>query len=320
MACSLGCLAIFVLALLSWKRIASLCLWICAKVSPIDLRSYGKWAIITGASDGIGRAYALALAKRGLNIMVIARRETMLKEVCAEAKKKYKVEAKYIAFDFASGDYDQFKKDLEASGALSSELALLMNNVGMAETESFHDLATSAAFPAVAKRLERFVKVNCLAVTCMSAMVLPIFYRKKKGIVVSTSAMAVKMIDVPFMGLYGGSKCFTTAFSEAANAECQIECPGVIFQNIQPAGVQTAMYEKESGGVKLPPIDACHPTPEQFVEQAIPTIGWLSSTSGCMAHSAFFGCLVTFLMKIIPSRPRNKQVYKLHQSLKAKAP
>ena len=72
-----------------------------------NLNTYGEWAVITGASDGIGKEYALQLASRGLNIVLISRTKAKLERVENEIKEQYNVLTKIICFDFSKTDgYD----------------------------------------------------------------------------------------------------------------------------------------------------------------------------------------------------------------------
>jgi 17beta-estradiol 17-dehydrogenase / very-long-chain 3-oxoacyl-CoA reductase len=66
-----------------------------------NLKKLGKWAVVTGATDGIGKAYAMALAKKGMSVVLISRTEAKLKEVQGEiiAKGYNGVEVKYIVCD-----------------------------------------------------------------------------------------------------------------------------------------------------------------------------------------------------------------------------
>jgi 17beta-estradiol 17-dehydrogenase / very-long-chain 3-oxoacyl-CoA reductase len=66
----------------------------------VNLKSYGSWGIVTGCTDGIGKAYAEKLAKRGLNIVLISRSLDKLQEQAKHLKEKYSVETKVIAADF----------------------------------------------------------------------------------------------------------------------------------------------------------------------------------------------------------------------------
>ena len=98
-------------------------------LKPINLKKYGEWAVVTGGSDGIGKGYALELAKRGLNICIISRTESKLKSVCEEITKKHGCKAEYITFDFNEGDYQDLYKKLQ-SFTWFEKIGVLVNNVG----------------------------------------------------------------------------------------------------------------------------------------------------------------------------------------------
>ena len=66
----------------------------------VNLKKYGPWAIVTGCTDGIGKAYAEQLAKRGINIVLISRSLDKLQDQAKQIKEKYSVETKVIAADF----------------------------------------------------------------------------------------------------------------------------------------------------------------------------------------------------------------------------
>ena len=70
-----------------------------------DLRKYGNWAVVTGATDGIGREYAHELAKDGFNVMLISRTESKLKDEASIIEKKYNVKTKICAVDFTKVTY-----------------------------------------------------------------------------------------------------------------------------------------------------------------------------------------------------------------------
>lgn len=68
----------------------------------VDFKAYGSWAVVTGCTDGIGKAYAEQLAKRGLNIVLISRTFEKLEQQSIELKSKYKIETIIISADFTS--------------------------------------------------------------------------------------------------------------------------------------------------------------------------------------------------------------------------
>jgi 17beta-estradiol 17-dehydrogenase / very-long-chain 3-oxoacyl-CoA reductase len=79
----------------------------------INIKKYGEWAVVTGCTDGIGKAYAEKLAKKGLNIVLLSRSLDKLNEFSSQLIEKYKVETKIIAADF-TGKYFEIKFNLNA--------------------------------------------------------------------------------------------------------------------------------------------------------------------------------------------------------------
>lgn len=81
----------------------------------IDLRTQGKWAVITGATDGLGKAFAKALAQKGLDIVLVSRSMSKLKDVAAEIKQDYRVETRIVEADLTEGQvvYAEIRKATE---------------------------------------------------------------------------------------------------------------------------------------------------------------------------------------------------------------
>ena len=81
------------------------------------LKKYGPWAVVTGASDGIGRAMAEQLAAQGLNLVLVSRRQSHLDQLASDILAKYSVQIRTMAVDLSSSDGNQklfaFTKDLE---------------------------------------------------------------------------------------------------------------------------------------------------------------------------------------------------------------
>ena len=70
----------------------------------VNLKKYGSWAVVTGCTDGIGKAYAQRLAKQGLNVVLISRSADKLKELSDELTKKYSIQTKIISADFTGNN------------------------------------------------------------------------------------------------------------------------------------------------------------------------------------------------------------------------
>jgi len=88
---------------------------------------FGKWAVVTGSTDGIGRAYAHELAKRGVNLILVSRSQKKLDSVAADIRKKYLIRTKTIAVDFSHGEnvFPKIEEQLK-----DIEIGILVNNVG----------------------------------------------------------------------------------------------------------------------------------------------------------------------------------------------
>lgn len=86
------------IGILVWKKLVAPSLGL-----GIDIRTQGKWAVVTGATDGLGKAFAKAFAKKGLDIVLISRSMSKLKDVAAEIEREYQVETRVIEADLTEG-------------------------------------------------------------------------------------------------------------------------------------------------------------------------------------------------------------------------
>ena len=101
-------------------------------------QKYGEWALVTGASAGIGLEFARALAREGMSIVLTARREDRLNALAAEIKEKYRVDTRVVAVDLAAND----GVDRLADAVADLEIAMLVNNAGFGYAGRFDKLAT----------------------------------------------------------------------------------------------------------------------------------------------------------------------------------
>merc|ERR1719373_371967 len=105
------------------------------------LRDFGEWAVVTGATDGIGKAYAFELARQGMNVLVISRTEAKLQEIEQEIQQRYpKVEVSHLAIDYSN--FDGKERDAVKAKISGLDVGVLINNVGMSYpfTKYFHEL------------------------------------------------------------------------------------------------------------------------------------------------------------------------------------
>ncbi|XP_065197236.1 very-long-chain 3-oxoacyl-CoA reductase-like [Sycon ciliatum] len=240
--------------------------------STAHIRKLGEWAVVTGATDGIGKAYAEEFARCGLNVFLISRTQSKLDQCAAELAEKFPDrEFRTLALDFSGG--------AEVYGPLQTvlpelDVGVLVNNVGMGYDYPmpYHEVSEDLA--------ARMVNVNVLSMAMMTRIVLPGMVERHRGAIVNVGS-ASGLVPTPFLALYGGSKAFADFFTRAMEAEYAGK--GVTFQSVMPFFVATKLAK-----IRRPRIDA--PSPTTFVRSAIRTIGVSSRTQGYWVHS-LIACL-----------------------------
>ncbi len=166
------------------------------------VEKYGSWALITGASSGIGEEFANRLAENGFNLVIIARREERLKALADKLCEKYKKEIKIIAGDLTEESFIERIK-LECNGL---EIGLLVNNAGFGSTGEFYKCDETAE--------AKMVKLNCLVPTILTHHFLPgMINRKRGGIIFLGSVVAFQ--PTPMMASYSATKVFNLFLGEA---------------------------------------------------------------------------------------------------------
>ena len=133
---------------------------------------YGEWALVTGASAGIGLEFARALAREGMSIVLTARREDRLNALAAELKEKYRVDTRVVAVDLAAHD----GADRLADAVADLPIAFLVNNAGFGYAGRFDKLATD--------RLRSMVVVNCVVPVVLTSRIIPGMVKRGRGAVI----------------------------------------------------------------------------------------------------------------------------------------
>src|SRR5688500_3550734 len=169
----------------------------------------GKTALVTGASSGIGKAFAELLAEKGYALVLTARRRARLEELAAELQQRHKVETHIIVADLAEAG---------AASTIASELRqkniavdFLVNNAGYGVPGSYTNVTWADH--------SRFMQVMVTAVLDLTYQLLPGMIERGWGRIVNIASVA-GMIPAPAgHTLYGASKAFLIRFSEALAAE-----------------------------------------------------------------------------------------------------
>jgi len=176
------------------------------------LTKLGEWAVITGATDGIGKAYAMQLARAGMNVLIISRTEAKLKAVKEEIDTKTN---KSVEVKIAVCDYSKFDNDAKAAVAksmLGLDIGVLINNVGVSYRypQYFHEI-TDAEVTAL-------IEMNVNSTTWMTRLVVDGMVERKRGAIVNISSGSA-MYTMPLLAEYSAAKSFIQKFSLALNAE-----------------------------------------------------------------------------------------------------
>jgi uncharacterized protein len=182
----------------------------------------GKWALVTGASAGIGVALAEELAAGGTHLVLTARRLERLQEVARGLSKKHGVQTQVFAADLARRDAPQQIFDFTKEKGL--RIDLLINNAGFGQYGELQQVET--------QRLLDMVEVNCTAMVYLTRLFLPDMVARRSGdilILASTAAFQA----VPYISTYAATKAFDLFFAEGLAEEmkphgirvCAL-CPG----------------------------------------------------------------------------------------------
>jgi len=258
----------------------------------IDLKKLGKWAVITGATDGIGKAYAKELAKRGLNVFLISRSEERLKATADEIREHApNVEVKTLAIDFAKANATVYQTTI-TKALKDIEIGILVNNVGMsyAYPEEFLKIRGGGE-----EFLQTMVSVNCLSAVEMIQLVLPSMVTRQKGAIINISS-SLGFHPAPYLTVYSACKAFVDFLSRGLRSEYADS--GVIIQVVHPFFVATKMSGVSNSKKKSFFIAE----PAEFASAALDTVGVVDVTCGCLSHElegVALSLVPSFLLTVI---------------------
>jgi short-subunit dehydrogenase len=205
----------------------------------LDKKRFGPWALVTGASSGIGKEFARQIAASGINIVLVARREDLLNEVGVQFSKRYGVEHRVVVLDVSREDFI----GRLASATNDLDIGLVVSNAGTGNPGEF-------------LKLDRQLLQATLRLNTMSHLDIAHYFGRKlaerrRGGLILVGAMGAEN-GIPCMANDGGAKAYVHSLGEALHYEFK---PLGVHVTVLAAGItNTAVLEKFALDPKTMPM------------------------------------------------------------------
>lgn len=189
----------------------------------------GSWALVTGASSGIGEELARQLARRGANLIITARSRDRLEALAAELREREQLRVEVVVADLATpGGVERLRREVDA---LDVFVEHLINNAGF---------GLAGAFAASDVRVDLdMVRLNCEAPMVLARHFAPSMAAQRRGGILNVASTAAHQ-PMPYMAVYGATKAFLMSWSVALGEELRSRgvrvcalCPGPVPTRFQ---------------------------------------------------------------------------------------
>ena len=240
----------------------------------LKLSSFGtpskSWALVTGASDGLGKEFALQLSRAGYSTLLVSRTAGKLDALADEIKSKYKTSTRTLAMDFGANKNDDYAKLQHLVDHM--DIAILINNVGTS-----HSIPTPFTMTPHSE-IDAIITVNCLATLRVTQLVAGGMAQRKRGLILTMGSFG-GLIPTPLLATYSGSKAFLQQWSVAVGSE--LAPYNVCVELVQSYLVSSAMS-------KIRKPSAFVPSTRDFVESVLGSVGRTGGAQGWMYSSTPF--------------------------------
>jgi len=167
---------------------------------------YGPWAVVTGASSGIGRQFATVLAERGLSVVITARRKDRLDHLAAELTSKHGVQVQVLELDLTAAGF----LEILLGATADKDIGLVVSNAGFG-LKGLHHVQER-------ERLDSMLNVNVRAPTLIAQAYSPGLIKRGRGGLLLTGSLE-GFLSMPWSAAYAATKAFVHSLGEALWAE-----------------------------------------------------------------------------------------------------
>jgi short-subunit dehydrogenase len=201
--------------------------------NPQTLRDrYGSWALITGASSGIGAEFSRTLARQGISCVLTARRESRLRTLAAELEGDWHIQTRCVPVDLAQPD----GPDRLLDAVKDLEISILVNNAGVGCVGRFDGQET--------QRVREMIDLNCVAPAVLTSRLLPAMKVRGRGALLFTGSVSGCQ-PIPLHAVYSATKVFDRYLGEALWVE--LRDSGVDVLVTEPGSTSDTGFQSEAG-------------------------------------------------------------------------
>lgn len=212
-----------------------------------------KHALITGASSGIGKAFAYQLAQQGVNLVLTARSADKLSALADDLVKKYHISATYIIADL--NQPDQSYKIFEEVEKSKINIDLLINNAGIGKWSNFLDQTVQT--------YQDMINLNITSLVTLTHLFLPGMLKNGNGGIINIASTGA-LQPCPYIAVYCASKAFVLSFSESLYGEYQDK--GITVTAICPGNTQTNFQVTANANTKGMTYESADEVAKQSLE------------------------------------------------------
>ncbi|KAG7090974.1 hypothetical protein E1B28_010041 [Marasmius oreades] len=266
----------------------------------------GAWAVVTGATNGIGKEFAFQLAKSGFNVFLVARNPQLLESTAKDIATKYSVSTNTYSVDFSR--YDQTIYDKLGAALEGLDIGVLVNNVGRSHNMPVYFAETPK------EEMNDIVAINMNGTLRMTYAILPGMIQRKRGLILNIGSFA-GAVPSAMLATYSGTKAFLSTFTDALAEE--VKQHKIVVEHVNTYFVVSKLSKIRKASVLVP--------------QPAPYVRSILSKIGLSCGAAFSGrphtstpywshALLNYAMTLLggPSQWIN-YTHNLHKSIRRRA-